>query len=109
MRRLLNTLKGLVSPGDRAEDGLNRDSRTGSSGSEAVDEASVKRLMQLIENTNEGEFSCEETFDLLDEYVELVDDDQQAAMIMPYLYRHLQHCVDCQERYETLLAILQTS
>lgn len=76
-------------------------------GGEMVDEDSVTVLMQLIEKTNEGEYSCAETFDLLDEYVELVADGQNVALLMPLVKKHVEHCPDCGPRFEILLDILQ--
>lgn len=74
-----------------------------------LDDSSLTRLMVLIEQTNEGEYACEETLDLLDEYAELAASDQNAEAIMPLVKGHLEHCVDCTERYEALLRILEGS
>ena len=75
-----------------------------------ADQEVVVKLMHLIENTQENEYSCEETFDLLDEFVELVaDDSDEAAAIMPLVQQHIDHCSDCHERYEILMQILQKS
>jgi hypothetical protein len=71
-----------------------------------LDECSITGLMNLIEQTIDGEFTCEETFDLLDEYAELVATHQDAEAIMPLVKGHLENCVDCSERYEALLRIL---
>lgn len=75
----------------------------------ALDDGSLSRLMLLIEQTKEGEYACEETLDLLDEYAELAASDQDAEAIMPLVKGHLEHCVDCSERYEALLRILEGS
>jgi hypothetical protein len=72
-----------------------------------LDDSSLARLMELIEQTQEGEYSCQETLDLLDEYAELVAQHQDAETIMPFVKGHLEHCVDCSERYEALLIILE--
>jgi hypothetical protein len=73
----------------------------------SLDDISLIRLLDLIERTNEGEYACEETLDLLDEYVELVANHQDAESIMPLVKGHLENCVDCTERYEILLKILE--
>ena len=67
----------------------------------------LQQLMLLVNETHEGEYNCAETFDLLDEYVDLVVDDADVAALMPLVQRHLEHCAGCQEQYRTLLAILQ--
>ena len=74
----------------------------------AMDEIGVTSLMHLIEHTKEGEYTCEETMDLLDEYVELVTDGQDIAAIMPLVKNHISDCPDCTERYEALIKILQS-
>ena len=74
-----------------------------------VDEDSVTTLMRLIEQTKEGEYSCEETFDLLDEYAELVAADEDVEALMPLVKKHVDHCPDCGPRYEILLDILQNT
>ena len=77
--------------------------------SEAVGEDTVITLMRLIEQTNEGEYSCEETFDLLDEYVELAAAEEDLETLMPLVKKHVDHCPDCGPRYEILLDILQNT
>jgi len=77
--------------------------------SETVDDEIITTLMRLVEKTNEGEYSCEETFDLLDEYVELAFAEQDVATLMPLVKKHVDHCPDCGPRYEILLDILQNS
>lgn len=74
-----------------------------------LNEDTASSLMRLIERTNEGEYCCEETFDLLDEYVELVASEQDVEVLMPLVKKHVDHCPDCGPRYEILLDILQNS
>ncbi len=75
----------------------------------SLNDKSLTRLMLLIEQTKEGEYACEETLDLLDEYSELAANGQDAQRIMPLVKGHLEHCIDCTERYEALLRILEGS
>ncbi len=74
-----------------------------------LDDSTLVRLMHLVEQTKEGEYSCQETLDLLDEYVDLAVGEQDAQAIMPLVKGHLDHCVDCTERYEALIRILEDS
>lgn len=70
--------------------------------------ASTVRLLHLLERTQEEELTCEETFDLLDEYVELAESEAEATAIMPLVKHHLDGCPDCHERYDALRRILQS-
>ncbi len=72
-----------------------------------LNQAALLDLMRRLENVEENAYSCEETFDLLDEYVELVVTDEEAAALMPLVKNHLDMCPDCRERYEILLRILE--
>lgn len=65
-------------------------------------------LMHRLEKTMEGSYSCEEAFALLDEYVELVADDEEAAKLMPLVKNHIDMCPDCSESFEMLLHILKS-
>ncbi|NKQ34138.1 MAG: hypothetical protein HF973_00810 [Chloroflexi bacterium] len=72
-----------------------------------LNQAALLDLLHRLENVQENAYSCEETFDLLDEYVELVVTDEEAAALMPLVKNHLDMCPDCRERYEILLRILE--
>lgn len=74
----------------------------------ALNATLVKNLMEMLDHTYEGMYSCEETFALLDEYVELIADDEEAVELMPYVKRHLDKCPDCHDVYATLLNIIQS-
>lgn len=70
-------------------------------------EEALHSLMQQIEQTHEGMFSCEETYALLDEYVDLVHSSRDAEKLMPLVKAHLDACPGCQEEYEILINILE--
>jgi hypothetical protein len=86
----------------------NQDKAAGTSA--ALNAEIVKNLMALLEHTHEGMYSCEETYALLDEYVDLISDsdNEEAAALMPYVKSHLDKCPDCHEVYETLLNIVES-
>ena len=74
-----------------------------------VTDGNVQKLMLALEMTREKEYSCEETFALLDEYVEVaVKNEEDAAAVMPLVKHHLNTCPGCHENFEALLRILQT-
>ena len=66
-------------------------------------------LMQRLEKTTEDAYCCDEVFALLDEYVELVADDEEAKQLMPLVKNHLDMCPDCRDEYEVLLHVLKTA
>lgn len=73
-----------------------------------LSEEILKELMRRLEATQVGAYSCEETFALLDEYVELVlAGNQDAAALMPLVRNHIEMCPDCREDCKMLLCILE--
>ncbi len=68
----------------------------------------LTRLMRMLEDTQDKDLSCDETFALLDEFTEIVADQQDAALLMPLVQHHVDACPDCREQFEVLLNILQT-
>ena len=80
----------------------------GGSGEQIViGEQHIRELMHLLEKTRDVEYSCNETFALLDEFVELVASQQDAAALMPLVQHHIEMCDDCHDRYEVLLDIIR--
>jgi hypothetical protein len=65
--------------------------------------------MERLEKTTEDAYCCDEVFALLDEYVELISDDEEAKQLMPLVKNHLEMCPDCRDEYEVLLHVLKTA
>jgi hypothetical protein len=60
------------------------------------------RLLGPLEN----EVGCDETFEGLDEFVELELAGADAANRLPGVRAHLDRCRQCREQYESLRALL---
>lgn len=69
----------------------------------------LKVMLRKIGQTQEKELTCEEVFDLLDQYAEMVANDEDVAQLMPLVKQHLEMCMDCREEFEALLKVLQSS
>lgn len=85
------------------------DAAAGATAVSALDQQNMIDLMHRLEKTVEGVYSCAEAFALLDEYVELVADDDEAKQLMPMVKTHLDMCPDCRDEFEILLEILKTA
>ena len=76
---------------------------------EVVTADNVARLMFMLNVTREEAYSCEETFALLDEYVEVaVQNETEAEAVLPLVKHHLDLCPDCHQKFSALLQILKT-
>ena len=71
-------------------------------------EATVIELMKRLEVTREDAYSCQEAYALLEEYVELVASDEEAALLMPLVKNHVDMCPDCTDHFQILLNILKS-
>ena len=68
----------------------------------------LTKLMHMVEQTQEEEYSCDEVMQLLDEYAEMVSHGEDAEKMMPFIKHHLGMCPDCREEAEALLSIIQS-
>lgn len=107
-RRIVSQKETLLSSTQNLADSA-EEQETVPGDAKALNATIIKNLMEMLDHTHEGMYSCEDTFALLDEYVELIaDNDEEATALMPYVKRHLDECPDCHEVYATLLNILQS-
>ncbi|MFN7036988.1 MAG: hypothetical protein ACK4SN_11550 [Bellilinea sp.] len=67
----------------------------------------VKMMAEMIAATQEVELTCDEVFELLDQFTELAVQGEDVAHLMPFVHRHLEMCPECREEYETLRKILE--
>ncbi len=67
----------------------------------------LRRLMESVERTREVEYSCDDVYQVLDEYAERVQRGEDAARLMPLVRHHLEMCPDCREEFEALLRVLE--
>ncbi|MBI9046016.1 MAG: hypothetical protein JEZ06_16105 [Anaerolineaceae bacterium] len=67
----------------------------------------LKRVLQMIQKTQETELTCDEVFVLIDQYAEMVMRGEDVEQFMPLMHAHIDLCPDCREEYEALLAMLE--
>ena len=61
-----------------------------------------RELIARLLGPSEPEVSCEECFQLLDEYVELELAGEDANARLPGMHEHLEGCPACREDHESL-------
>ena len=69
----------------------------------------LKKMLVMLTNTHagEGELSCDECYEEIDHFAEIELVGKSAAEAMPLVQEHLEHCQDCREEYEALIAALK--
>lgn len=65
-------------------------------------------LVHRLLGPGEPEVTCEECFELLDEFVELEVHGEDADDRLPGMRAHLQGCPACREDHESLLAFVRS-
>jgi hypothetical protein len=68
----------------------------------------ITKLMRMISMTEEEEYSCDDVYDLIDQYAEIIARGEDADHMMPLIKHHLDMCVDCREEYESLLSVISS-
>lgn len=68
----------------------------------------ITKLMRMISMTEEVEYSCDDVFDLIDQYTEIIARGEDAEHMMPLIKHHLDMCTDCREEYESLFSIISS-
>lgn len=69
----------------------------------------VTRIMQRLVLTDDEELSCDEVFALVDEYAEATQRGEDVASLKPLIRHHLEMCRECDEEYQALVRILESS
>ena len=61
----------------------------------------------MLAATADQEIGCDEAFQLLDQYAEIIARGDDPAVLLPVVRHHLSMCRDCREELEALLRALE--
>lgn len=68
-----------------------------------------RKIALMLQNTAQSEITCGQFTDLIDEYIELGLQGENAAELMPLFKLHLDLCGGCHEEYDALMRIMNRS
>ncbi|MEM8859159.1 MAG: hypothetical protein AAGD96_12605 [Chloroflexota bacterium] len=66
----------------------------------------VTGLVKALDLTEERELACEEVFEVIDQYAELVVQGEDPEKVMPLVHHHLMMCGHCREEFEMLIDMM---
>jgi hypothetical protein len=69
----------------------------------------LRRLVQVADASHPRELACEDCFEQVDRFAELVLAGRDAAEAMPLVHEHLEHCPECKDEFEVFLDVLRAS
>jgi hypothetical protein len=72
----------------------------------SIDDYKRRELVERLLGPAGFQLSCQECFDLINEYAELELDGIEAGTLIPGLRTHLAGCSACNEDHESLRALL---
>ena len=67
----------------------------------------LRKMTRMVAATRPVEIGCDECFEELDTFAEMVLAGKNAAQAMLLVQEHLDRCPDCHEEFEALLAALR--
>lgn len=70
--------------------------------------ANMPTVLRRLLGRQGPELTCEQCFELLDEYVELGHAGMAAEELIPKMSAHLEGCAACSEEHDSLLELLQS-
>ncbi|MCK5054974.1 MAG: hypothetical protein KAR65_11875 [Anaerolineales bacterium] len=68
----------------------------------------LKKLLEMVEQTEKQEMDCEEVFDMMDVYAEAKVRGDDVSDVLSIVKKHLSICRCCSEEYEALMRILES-
>ena len=69
----------------------------------------LKTMVRGVARTQETESSCDDVYQLLDEFTEAVAQGKDVAKLMPLVQQHIEMCPDCREEFEALLRVVRAT
>ncbi len=67
----------------------------------------IRKMMRSLHTTHQHELTCGECFNEVDRFAEIELSGKNPAEAMPLVQKHLDHCRNCRDEYEALLAALK--
>lgn len=71
------------------------------------DPDAIKQMVRAIATTRPDEIGCDDCFEQVDQFAEMVLAGKNAAEALPLVQDHLDRCDDCREEFEALLEALR--
>lgn len=69
----------------------------------------MQSMLEMLAKTEETEYCCDDAFELLDVYTDLVERGEDTTKLLPLVERHLELCGNCREEFEVLLEAIRSA
>jgi hypothetical protein len=72
-----------------------------------IEPETLAKILQSLTITNEIEIGCEDCYEEIDQFVEMLQEGKDPAKVMPLVQHHLDICACCHEEFDALVAALE--
>ena len=72
-----------------------------------TDKSNMEMLLRSVSMTDEDEVTCDDVYNLMDQFAEMVERGEDPSQMMPLVKKHLDMCPDCREEYESLAQMMK--
>ena len=72
-----------------------------------IEPGALKQMVYAALTTRPDEIGCDDCFEELDRFIEMMLAGKDAAEAMPLVQDHLERCRGCREEFEALLTVLR--
>ena len=69
----------------------------------------LAKILQALNSTHEVEIGCEDCFEEIDQFVEMLQGGQDPEQVMPLVKHHLDVCKCCHEEFDALVVALEAT
>ncbi len=69
----------------------------------------LDNLLKQIYSVRDQDITCDECYDVIDRYVELLRLGKDADAVLPDVKAHLAQCDCCKDEFKALITILETN
>jgi len=66
----------------------------------------MESVIRTLNDSQSAHLSCDEVFELIDQYAEHASRGEKIHQLMPLVHAHLGDCPECREQYDALLRVL---
>ncbi|MBN1123217.1 MAG: hypothetical protein JXJ17_19250 [Anaerolineae bacterium] len=67
----------------------------------------ITDVVKTIFNTKTDDITCDECFEHIDEYVDMIHAGQDPSEVLPQVKSHLEQCRCCEMEFRALISILE--
>ena len=74
-----------------------------------IQEKKLKNFVTLIANTTPDEIACDDCYEHMNRFADMLQDGKDPAKVLPLVQQHLEMCMLCGEEFDALVEALEAA